>query len=208
MPWPARPSAVLFAILLSICPAVAAAQSLPNERGLAARAAALDPESGQRDGEAGAESDDAPRAGMPGGQSNLPLPRFASLRAGEVNLRTGPGVRYPIDWVFRRRALPIQIVAEFGTWRKIRDEQGTEGWVHRSMLSGKRTALTVGKPGLAQTLRRQARDDSPAVARIEPGVVGEVLECADAWCRLDVQGFRGWLPRQGLWGVTADERIK
>ena len=59
-------------------------------------------------------------------------------------MRTGPGVRYPIDWVFHRRALPIEIVAEFGTWRKIRDEQGAEGWVHRSMLSGKRTALTIG----------------------------------------------------------------
>jgi SH3-like domain-containing protein len=145
---------------------------------------------------------------MPSGQSNLPLPRFASLRAGEVNMRTGPGVRYPVDWVFHRRALPIEIVAEFGTWRKIRDEQGAEGWVHRSMLSGKRTALTIGTTNSSQILRRAAETDAAAVAKLEPGVLVSILECDGPWCRLEAHGFRGWLPRKGLWGVKDGERIK
>ena len=186
----------------------AEAQGLPNERTPANRAQTVDPESGTRDSEAPAESDETPRGGMPSGQSNLPLPRFASLRANEVNMRTGPGVRYPIDWVFHRRALPIEIVAEFGTWRKIRDEQGAEGWVHRSMLSGKRTALTIGGANSAQTLRRAAEGDAAAVVKLEPGVLVNILECDGPWCRLETHGFRGWLPRKGLWGVKADERIK
>ncbi|HEY4133624.1 MAG TPA: SH3 domain-containing protein [Alphaproteobacteria bacterium] len=184
------------------------AQGLPNERAPTNRgAAAVDPESGLADSDAPSESDEQPRA-VQQGQTNLPLPRYASLRSGEVNLRTGPGVRYPVDWVFQRRGLPIEIVAEFGTWRKIRDEQGAEGWVHRSMLAGKRTAVTIGAPGSAQTMRRSAENDSAAVAKLEPGVQVSVLECDGAWCRLEAHGFRGWLPSKGLWGIKAGERIK
>lgn len=205
------PSRLLLAgVLLALLAPPALSQGLPNERTPAQRgaAAAIDPESGTPENAAPTESDEAPRSGMPSGQSNLPLPRFASLRAGEVNMRTGPGVRYPVDWVFHRRALPIEIVAEFGTWRKIRDEQGAEGWVHRSMLSGKRTAVTIGTVNSSQTLRRAAENDSAPIAKLEPGVLVSILECDGAWCRLEAHGFRGWLPRKGLWGVKADERIK
>lgn len=199
--------------LLAAMAAPAVSQGLPNERPPTPRGAAqgnqgIDPESGTPENAAPSESDESPRGGMPTGQSNLPLPRFASLRAGEVNMRTGPGVRYPVDWVFHRRALPIEIVAEFGTWRKIRDEQGAEGWVHRSMLSGKRSAVTIGKAGSSQILRRAAEENSAAVAKLEPGVLVSILECDGPWCRLETHGFRGWLPRKGLWGVKADERIK
>jgi SH3-like domain-containing protein len=209
-------AAALLALAATIpMTSAASAQNLPNERPPANRGAAaqtpptVDPESGARDGDAPSEADETPRGGgMPSGQSNLPLPRFASLRAGEVNMRTGPGVRYPIDWVFQRRALPVEIVAEFGTWRKIRDEQGAEGWVHRSMLAGKRTALTIGAPNSAQILRRAADGDAAAVARLEPGVQVNILECDGPWCRVEAHGFRGWLARKSLWGVKADERIK
>ncbi len=71
--------------------------------------------------------------------TGLPLPRYVSLRAEEVNMRTGPGVRYPVDWVYKRRNLPVEIIAEFGTWRKIRDVEGAQGWIHQSMLSNRRT---------------------------------------------------------------------
>src|SRR5258708_28049028 len=73
-----------------------------------------------------------------------PLPRYLSLRSDEVNLRTGPGVRYPVDWVLQRRNMPVEVLAEFENWRKIRDWQGTEGWVHQSMLSGRRYAIVTG----------------------------------------------------------------
>src|SRR5690606_25372001 len=103
--------------------------------------------------------------------SGLPLPRFVSFRAEEVNLRTGPGVQYPVDWVYRRRNLPVEVIAEFGTWRKVRDIQGTQGWVHQSLLSSNRFVAITGQ---TRTLRRRADAQSPAVARVEPGVIAQV----------------------------------
>ncbi len=134
-------------------------------------------------------------------EGDLPLPRFVSVRAGEVNVRTGPGVRYPIDWVFVRRDLPVEIVAEYETWRQIRDHQGTTGWVHQSMLSGKRTVLMQDK---LVTLRRTANGGAPPVARAEAGVIGELVECDSVWCRVEVAGIRGWAEKEKLWGVYPD----
>jgi SH3-like domain-containing protein len=136
--------------------------------------------------------------------TGLPLPRFASLRADEVNVRTGPGPRYPVEWVFVRRNMPVEIVAEFDTWRRIRDWQGTEGWAHKSMLSGRRTVMMQGE---VRTLRREPTKDSPAVARAEPGVVGNLEACDNSWCRIEVGGFEGWLKLGEFWGVYPDERI-
>ena len=137
--------------------------------------------------------------------SGLPIPRFVSLRAEEVNLRSGPGVRYPIEWVYQRRLMPVQVVEEFDTWRKIRDWQGTEGWVNKAMLSGRRTALVTGE---IRTLRREPSAESPAVARAEPGVIARVVKCKDMWCKLDAEGHEGWVPRGEIWGVSADEKIE
>src|SRR5437660_12925684 len=78
--------------------------------------------------------------------SGRPLPRFASLRSDEVNVRTGPGTRYPVDWVFKRKGMPVEIVAEYENWRKIRDWQGASGWVHQSLLTGKRGFIIAAKP--------------------------------------------------------------
>ena len=130
------------------------------------------------------------------------LPRFASLRANEVNVRTGPGVRYPVEWVFVYRHMPVEIVAEFDTWRKVRDWQGTEGWVHRSMLSGRRTAIVT-------TGRRAMRDEperrSAIVAEVEERVVGRLLACKPLWCRVEIAGLRGWIRRAVIWGVYDGE---
>lgn len=139
------------------------------------------------------------------GQSGLPLPRFASLRATEVNVRTGPGVRYPVKWVFVRRDLPVEIITEFSTWRKIRDWQGTEGWVHRSMLSGKRTVIITNA---VQVMRREPSRWAPAVARVEPGVVAQILECGVEWCRVEAGGFRGWVKHGQFWGRGKREQIQ
>jgi len=136
--------------------------------------------------------------------SALPVPRFVSLRSDEVNVRTGPGVRYPIDWVFQRKTMPVEILAEVDTWRKIRALDGTEGWVHQSMLTGRRTALITGE---VQTLRKRNAADAAAVALLEPGVIGSLLECRDAWCRLEIAGNKGWLPRDTLWGVLPSENF-
>jgi SH3-like domain-containing protein len=138
-------------------------------------------------------------------RENLPVPRFVSLRSEEVNLRTGPGVRYPVEWVFVRRQMPVEILQEFETWRRIRDRDGTEGWVHQSMLTGRRSAVVEGE---MRNLRRRPETDAPVVARVEPGVIAAILECRDAWCRLETAGFRGWVQRGEIWGVYPNEAIK
>jgi len=137
--------------------------------------------------------------------SELPVPRFVSLRSAKVNLRTGPGVRYPVDWVYMRKGLPVEIISEYDTWRRVRDWEGTEGWIHRSMLSGTRNALVSGK---LQTLRREPSGISPAVAHVEPGMIGTLLRCADSWCRIEFKGFEGWIERGNLWGVYPDETLE
>jgi SH3-like domain-containing protein len=136
---------------------------------------------------------------------DLPLPRFASLRSNEVNLRTGPGTNYPVDWVLTRRAMPVEVLAEFDIWRKIRDWQGTVGWVHQSMLTGNRTALIITSPRL---LRSDPGGGTRAVARLEPGVIAKLLECSGGWCRLEADGYRGWLKRDEFFGVFPNETVK
>jgi len=136
--------------------------------------------------------------------TGLPLPRFASLRANKVHLRTGPGIRYPVDWIFVQRNLPIEIVAEFENWRKVRDFQGTEGWVHSSMLSGKRTAIVTG--GI-QPLRREPAASAKLTARVMEKVVARILECEGDWCRIEIGKKRGWMRRTHFWGVYGNERL-
>ncbi|MEQ8387163.1 MAG: SH3 domain-containing protein [Alphaproteobacteria bacterium] len=150
----------------------------------------------------------APSAGNTGaaddalGPSGLSLPRYVSLRADEVNLRTGPGIQYPIEWVYHRRHYPIEIIAEFDTWRRIRDPEGTEGWVHQSMLSGRRFALVTAEQAV---LRHRPEADAAPVARLERGVIAEIGDCRAAWCRIAVAGLRGWLMRQQIWGIYPGE---
>jgi SH3-like domain-containing protein len=138
-------------------------------------------------------------------QEKPAVPRFVSLRAEEVNLRAGPGKQYPVEWVFLRRALPVEIVADYGHWRKIRDLDGSEGWVHKSLLSGQRWAMVTGD---VRTLRRTAGVDAAPVLRAEAGVLGRLLACEGEWCRLEIEGSKGWLPRRELWGVYPEETIE
>lgn len=137
--------------------------------------------------------------------SGLPLPRFVSLRADKANLRTGPGVRYPVEWVYVRRFMPLEITAEYDNWRKIRDWEGTEGWIHESLLSGRRTVVLTGA---VRSLRRRPMAGAAAVARAEPGVIGTLLECRKIWCRIDVKGYKGWVRRQEFWGTYPGEIIE
>ncbi len=137
-------------------------------------------------------------------QDAAPLPRFASLRSDEVNLRAGPGTQYPVEWVFLRRDLPVEIVAEYDRWRKIRDVDGSEGWVHQSLLSGRRWVMV---DGAVRSLYRAPSEGSGALVRAEPGVLGRLLSCQREWCRVDIGGHAGCLPRRHLWGVYPDETV-
>jgi SH3-like domain-containing protein len=134
--------------------------------------------------------------------SGLPIPRFVSLRSNEVNLRTGPGLTYPIDWIYKREGMPVEVIQEFDTWRKIRDWEGTEGWVHQSLLDGKRDFIIIGE---RRTMRLAPETDARPAARLEPGVIGQLFECVPVWCRAEVQGYRGWLKRDWFWGTYPNE---
>ena len=149
---------------------------------------------------ASAQGSGAVKLGL--GPSGLPLPRFVTLRAAEVNLRSGPGVGYPIEWVFTRRGLPVEIIDEFETWRHIRDWQGSEGWVHQTMLSGQRGAMVVGAVRL---LRREPEPGAPAIAEIEIQVVGRLHQCRDAWCRIEASNIEGWLRENEIYGAYPGE---
>jgi SH3-like domain-containing protein len=140
-----------------------------------------------------------------GPQTGLPLPRFASLRPEQVNARTGPGLSYPIDWIYQRAGLPVEITAEFDTWRRIRDVEGTEAWVHQSMLSGQRAALIVG-----ETVTMHAAQDyeSRPVARLEAGVIGQIKACNGTWCEIDVEGNTGWLPINSFFGAKPGDSFR
>jgi SH3-like domain-containing protein len=137
--------------------------------------------------------------------TKLPLPRYASLEADEVNMRAGPGETYPKLWVYQRRGMPVEIIEEFDIWRRVKDYQGVVGWVKGSLLSGHRTAIVTET---RRTLRKRAEDESPAVALLDPGVIARVLECDGVWCRLEVQGYKGWLKRADFWGVYPEEALK
>ncbi|MEO5336698.1 MAG: SH3 domain-containing protein [Magnetospirillum sp. WYHS-4] len=141
------------------------------------------------------------------GPSGLPVPRFGSLRADEVNMRTGPGIQYPIEWIYKRQRLPIEVIAEYKTWRRIRDWEGAHGWVHQSMVALQRTVIVTGK---MRILRAEPDVKGAAVAKLEPGVVGILQECPDAagWCKVDFAGHVGWLRRVDFWGVHASETVK
>jgi SH3-like domain-containing protein len=133
------------------------------------------------------------------------LPRFASLRSDEVNLRVGPGRNYPIAWVLTRKGLPVEIIAAFEHWRKIREPQGSEGWVQERMLIGRRDAMITGA---IRNLHRAPSAASAIVARAEPGVVATLLECRAEWCRIAADHVSGWVRRDEIFGVLPDEAVR
>ena len=139
------------------------------------------------------------------GPSGLPLPRFVSINSDRVNVRKGPGPQYPIAWVFQRRGMPVEIIAEYDQWRQIRDRDNGVGWVQKNLLSGRRTALVTGA---VRPLRKSPDQDAPPVALLEPGVIGEVERCRNDWCRLKVKGFGGWTRRTDLWGLYPGETLE
>lgn len=143
-----------------------------------------------------------------------PAPRFASLKASEVNLRKGPGTDYPISWVFQRAGLPVKITREFEAWREIVDAEGTTGWVIRTLLSSRRTAQVLpwevkpNEPRRQEPLTERPRDGSRPVALVEAGVIADIRECDGAWCRVAVGDFYGYIAQEKLWGVEKGEVIE
>lgn len=134
--------------------------------------------------------------------TGLPLPRFASLHVEPVNLRTGPGTRYPIEWVYLHEDIPVEITAEFDIWRRIRDWEGSEGWVQKSALSGKRTAIITGG---THELRKGASQESSIVAYVEQGAIGKIKACQESWCEVIFGDHEGYMPKSDFWGAYNSE---
>ncbi len=148
------------------------------------------------------QSRDVPRDPNKGPVTNLPLPRFVTLKGSEGNARRGPGLTHRIDWVFTREGMPLKITAEYEHWRRVEDVDGAGGWVHYSLLSGVRSVLV--SQDMAQAFSRpDALSD--VLYQSEMGVVGKLLQCEVSWCRIAVEGEKGWLPKTALWGVKATE---
>lgn len=132
--------------------------------------------------------------------TNLPLPRFVSLKGSEGNARRGPSLSHRIDWVFRHAGMPLRVTAEYGQWRRVEDKDGAGGWVHYSLLSGVRTAVV--EADMAE-LRTRPDQNAAVSARAEAGAVVKLDRCQNEWCDVTGGGVSGWLPKAALWG--ADE---
>ncbi len=137
--------------------------------------------------------------------TGLPVPRFVTLKSDEVNVRTGPGTRYPIAWVYHRKGMPVEVLEEYDAWRKIRDVEGTTGWVHKGMIEGRRNIIITGK--VPHLVRIDAESSAKPILKVEPDVIARVVECQVEWCRILISGRKGWLEKKYLWGVYPKETI-
>jgi SH3-like domain-containing protein len=143
-----------------------------------------------------------------GPASGLPVPRFVSLKPDKVNVRAGPTRNHDVAWQFTRSGLPVEITAESDNWRRIRDWEGSEGWVYHSLLSGRRTALVIAKTKEELVPLFNAADEHASmVAQLQPGVVASVRRCTGRFCHIAGSGFDGWIVQERLWGVYPNEKV-
>jgi SH3-like domain-containing protein len=145
-----------------------------------------------------------------GRETGLPIPRFINLKSDEVNLRTGPGNKYPIKWVYKRRGYPLLVVGEFGNWRKVQDIDGQEGWVHQVLVARAQKAIVFkasanvnfALPANQVAMLRKPNENSYPLARLETGSLVTVEKCRGAWCLVSQKKMKGWLLKDNLWGVS------
>ena len=151
----------------------------------------------------------AAAAQQTGPVTGLPVPRFVSLKSDRVNLREGPSKEHRTVWIFQRAGLPVEITAEFDIWRRIRDSEGSEGWVLHSLLSGRRTGVVAPwKKGETFPLRKSPDAGADISAKLQSGVIGSLKSCNGKWCRLAGEGFDGWIEQENLWGAYPGEKVE
>ncbi|OHV77390.1 SH3 domain-containing protein [Rhizobium sp. LCM 4573] len=147
------------------------------------------------------------------GASGLPLPRFVSLKSRKVNIRIGPSTDYAVAWMYMKSGTPMEVIQEYENWRRVRDADGTEGWVNQALLSGERTAVAApwmrGKgKDIYVNMRRDPQNSGPIVAKLQPGVVLRISECNGDWCRGEANGTEGWVNQGEVWGAYPGEAFK
>ena len=142
------------------------------------------------------------------------IPRFISLKSDPVNMQSGPGTEYPMQWVFRRAGLPVEVLREYEGWRQVRDAESATGWVLATLLSGRRTALVVpweAKPPAAPTqisIRNDNSERATEVAKVEAGAIANIRTCDGRWCEVSIGDVRGYIEQKKLWGVYPGEVVK
>jgi SH3-like domain-containing protein len=160
----------------------------------------------------------SPVIAAPANPSGLPLPRFVTTRSTPINVRVGPGTKYDVAWVYVKAGTPVEIIQEFDTWRKIRDVDGSEGWLHQNLLVGNRAGLVAPwKPDDEQVaLLRGPAEDSGVRAWLTAKFRVDIKECDGTWCEVvatshpaggNPQSFDGYLHQAELWGVYKDEKF-
>lgn len=130
--------------------------------------------------------------------SGFEVPRYVSLKYGKTNGRAGPSQNHPILWEYRRRGLPVIVVAETELWRKIRDMNGDEAWVYRAGLSGERSVVALH----TVAIQKRADDTARTVAVAETGALMRLEACQNDWCKVWADdGLKGYAPQSSLWGA-------
>ena len=154
-----------------------------------------------------AQADKTDKTNITNGPSGLPIPRFVSLASDKVYLRTGPGKRYPIKKIYQAKRYPLEVTAEYDHWRKLRDRDGTTGWVHLSLLTGYRSFLALGDHNGGDLLHVYNNPDtnSNIILKLEAGVWGSLNQCRQTMCEISIQDFDGWVKKSDIWGVYNQE---
>lgn len=148
--------------------------------------------------------------GSKGRETGLPVPRYVSVKSREARLRIGPSLDYGTQWVYTVPGLPMEILAEYGNWRQVRDCDGVSGWMHKALLSSKRTAVVGPWHASTVSLRETPKSDARVVAKLEARVRLSVHGCDGIWCNVDVPGhdIDGFIRQSALWGVYPNENIR
>ena len=134
--------------------------------------------------------------------TNLLMPRYVSLKATEANARRGPSLSHRIDWIFKKKGMPLEIYGEYDNWRRVRDAEGAGGWIHYSLLSGVRSIVVTASMA---NLHRKSNKNSMVLARIEENYIADLGKCVKDWCEIDAGKYDGWVKKTDIWGVAPNE---
>ena len=134
--------------------------------------------------------------------TNLPIPRYVSLKVKEANARRGPSLSHKIDWIYKRKNMPLEVYGEYENWRRVRDFEGLGGWVHYTLLSGIRFVLVKNE---LLEMRLLPSIDAQVIAKIPQYNIATLDKCIKDWCRITDDGYKGWVPKSGIWGVYDSE---
>jgi len=123
--------------------------------------------------------------------------KFLSLKKNEVNLRQGPSKNHPIKFVYKKKYLPVEIIDNWDNWRKIKDFENNSGWIHISLLSGKRSVINQDDNSIIFSSNSIY---SKPLAKVERGRLLFIKKCKNEWCKIVTGKYSGWIKKKSLWG--------